>query len=71
MEIIKADIMGYCMGVRRAVESAEQAIKEFPQKEIFTLGPLIHNQNALEMLEKKGVKVLRVKNFEFSHNIDE
>ena len=58
MEIIKADIMGYCMGVRRAVESAEQAIKEFPQKEIFTLGPLIHNQNALEMLEKKGVKVL-------------
>ena len=71
MEIIKADIMGYCMGVRRAVESAEQAIKEFPQKEIFTLGPLIHNQNALEMLEKKGVKVLRVKDYQFSHSIDE
>ena len=27
MEIIKADIMGYCMGVRRAVDNAEKAIK--------------------------------------------
>ena len=62
MEIIKADIMGYCMGVRRAVESAEQSIKDFPHKNIYTLGPLIHNQNALDNLEQKGVRVLKLQN---------
>ena len=36
MQIIKADIMGYCMGVRRAVESAEKAIQDFPHKNIST-----------------------------------
>ena len=71
MQIIKADIMGYCMGVRRAVESAEKAIQDFPHKNIFTLGPLIHNQNALDMLEAKGVKVLSIKDDIFSHKIDE
>ena len=71
MEIIKADIMGYCMGVRRAVDSAEKAIKDFPHKKIFTLGPLIHNQNALDILEQKGVKVLKLQNDKFSYEIDE
>lgn len=71
MEIIKADIMGYCMGVRRAVESAEQSIKDFPHKNIYTLGPLIHNQNALDILEQKGVRVLKLQNDKFSFDIDE
>ena len=71
MQIIKADIMGYCMGVRRAVDSAEKAIKDFPHKKIFTLGPLIHNQNALDILEQKGVKVLKLQNDRFSYDIDE
>jgi 4-hydroxy-3-methylbut-2-enyl diphosphate reductase len=71
MQIIKADIMGYCMGVRRAVDSAEKAIKDFPHKKIFTLGPLIHNQNALDFLEQKGVKVLKLQDDKFSYEIDE
>ena len=71
MQIIKADIMGYCMGVRRAVDSAEKAIKDFPHKNIYTLGPLIHNQNALDNLEQKGVRVLKLQNDKFSFDIDE
>ncbi len=71
MQIIKADIMGYCMGVRRAVDSAEKAIKDFPHKKIFTLGPLIHNQSALDILEQKGVKILRLQGDEFPCDIDE
>ena len=71
MQIIKADIMGYCMGVRRAVDSAEKAIKDFPHKNIYTLGPLIHNQNALDILEQKGVRVLKLQNDKFSFDIDE
>ena len=71
MQIIKADIMGYCMGVRRAVDNAEKAIKDFPHKNIYTLGPLIHNQNALDNLEQKGVRVLKLQNEKFSFDIDE
>jgi 4-hydroxy-3-methylbut-2-enyl diphosphate reductase len=59
------------MGVRRAVESAEQSIKDFPHKNIYTLGPLIHNQNALDNLEQKGVRVLKLQNDKFSFDIDE
>src|SRR5574344_1092187 len=58
MEIIKATTMGYCMGVRRAMELAEKAVKDYTNKKIFTLGPLIHNQVALDSLFKKGIEVL-------------
>ena len=46
------------MGVRRAVETAELACRENPDKKIFTLGPLIHNNSALDALAEQGVKVL-------------
>ncbi|MBR6215740.1 MAG: 4-hydroxy-3-methylbut-2-enyl diphosphate reductase [Spirochaetaceae bacterium] len=59
MVIKKAEILGYCMGVRRAVETAELACRENPDKKIFTLGPLIHNNSALEVLAEKGVNVLK------------
>lgn len=36
------------MGVRRAVESAEVALKEYKDKKVYSLGPLIHNTVALE-----------------------
>lgn len=58
MNIIKADTLGYCMGVRRAVESAEVALKEYKDKTVYSLGPLIHNQIALDELEKKGLCIL-------------
>ena len=43
------------MGVRRAMEivMAETNKKEGP---LFTFGPLIHNQQVLDLLEAKGVK---------------
>ena len=56
MTVILADVLGYCMGVRRAVESAIASIDE--ANDVYTLGPLIHNKTALNSLEKKGLKVL-------------
>lgn len=56
--IIRSEILGYCMGVRRAVQIAESALKDNPEKKVYTLGPLIHNNQALEMLENKGLSVL-------------
>lgn len=58
MNVIKAKVLGYCMGVRRAVESAEVALKEYRDKKVFSLGPLIHNQSALDDLEKKGLNII-------------
>lgn len=64
MNVIKADTLGYCMGVRRAVESAEVALKEYKDKKVYSLGPLIHNTVALEELTEKGLHILEEKDID-------
>jgi len=59
LRIVRADIMGYCMGVRRAVEAAEQALLDNPLRPVYTYGPLIHNPSALERLAACGVVILK------------
>ena len=59
MEIIRASVLGFCFGVRRAVELAEKALVENPEKKVYSLGPLIHNENALCALEAKGLHILQ------------
>lgn len=59
MIIERAEVLGYCMGVRRAVEAAERAVDEYCGKKIVTLGELIHNNSALKALAQKGVCVLQ------------
>lgn len=61
-KIIRADILGFCMGVRRAVEMANRAIEDYPEHKIWTLGPLIHNERALSSLAAQGVSVLEAAN---------
>ena len=58
MKIIRATVLGFCFGVRRAVELAEKALSENPGKKVYSLGPLIHNENALRALEEKGLHIL-------------
>lgn len=60
MEIIRAKVLGFCFGVRRAVETAELALADYKnsEKKIFTLGPLVHNPVVLESLKKNGVQVI-------------
>ena len=55
MKIIRASVLGFCFGVRRAVELAEKALAENPGKKVYSLGPLIHNENALRKLGEKGL----------------
>ncbi len=59
MKIIRASVLGFCFGVRRAVELAEKALAENPDKKVYSLGPLIHNENALRSLEVKGLHILQ------------
>ena len=59
MKIIRASVLGFCFGVRRAVELAEKALAENPEKIVYSLGPLIHNENALRALEAKGLHIVQ------------
>jgi 4-hydroxy-3-methylbut-2-enyl diphosphate reductase len=62
MRLIKADVMGFCGGVRRAVETAEKAAADVRAagdgRRLFTLGPLIHNERVLRELGALGFSVL-------------
>ena len=58
MKILIAKSSGFCMGVRRAVEMVLDASAEHVGP-ICTYGPLIHNPQVLELLEEKGIRVLK------------
>ena len=56
MSITVAKHAGFCFGVSRAVELVEQAVDQ--GKQVYTLGPIIHNRHVVERFEKMGVSVL-------------
>lgn len=53
IEIIKANRAGFCFGVKRAVNIAFKAAKK--SRNVFTLGPLIHNPQVIKKLCTEGV----------------
>jgi len=58
MEVVLARNAGFCMGVRRAVETTIGMVQKGGSA-IATFGPLIHNPQVLSLLEEQGVKVLK------------
>ena len=60
MRVIKAKTAGFCFGVKRAVDQVyELAGKK--EGAVYTYGPIIHNEEVVNDLEKKGVQVLHTK----------
>jgi 4-hydroxy-3-methylbut-2-enyl diphosphate reductase len=57
MKIILAETAGFCMGVRRAVDTTMSLVED-GEVNIFTFGPLIHNPQVLGLLQDQGVNVL-------------
>ena len=55
MNIILAENAGFCFGVRRALEMAEAATREHDR--VYSLGPLIHNPQAVQRLAEEGLVV--------------
>lgn len=54
-EVILAKSAGFCFGVHRAVDTVyEQA----QRSNVYTFGPIIHNEEVVKDLESKGVKVI-------------
>jgi 4-hydroxy-3-methylbut-2-enyl diphosphate reductase len=62
MNIIRARVLGFCMGVKRAVDLAYSEIACLTDKKsgtkVYTFGSLIHNPQALEDLKRRGVGTL-------------
>ena len=54
MKIIRAKVMGFCYGVRRAVQMAHHFAQQSP---ITLFGPLVHNQRVLAQLQALGAEV--------------
>ncbi len=57
MEVTVAKTAGFCFGVRRAVEQVYEQIGR-GLRPVYTLGPIIHNEEVVRDLEDKGVIVL-------------
>jgi len=56
MQVIKAKELGFCMGVRRAVEMMEHAAGELGP--ITSLGSTVHNPQVVGKLRERGVDVI-------------
>ena len=52
-----AKTAGFCFGVKRAVNTVYEQIEK-GEEDIYTYGPIIHNEEVVNDLESKGVKVL-------------
>ena len=58
MEVIKAKSAGFCFGVKKAMETVYQQIEANTGKSIYTFGPLIHNEEVVKELKRKGIEVV-------------
>jgi 4-hydroxy-3-methylbut-2-enyl diphosphate reductase len=54
MEVLKTEHPGFCFGVRRAINIVLQE-SERNRGRIFTLGPIIHNPQMVELLRHRGI----------------
>ncbi len=52
-----AKTAGFCFGVKRAVEKVYEQVN-MGKSDVYTFGPIIHNEEVVNDLESKGVKVL-------------
>lgn len=58
MNIIKLIPRGFCRGVVVAIKDLDDAIKNYPDKNIYCMGWIVHNKNIVNDFIKKGVTFL-------------
>ncbi|WP_066640036.1 bifunctional 4-hydroxy-3-methylbut-2-enyl diphosphate reductase/30S ribosomal protein S1 [Desulfolucanica intricata] len=57
MEVIVANKAGFCFGVKRAIDLAEEIVRD-RDGPIYSLGPLIHNPQVVDKLAQKGINAI-------------
>ncbi len=53
VQVIRASEMGFCMGVRRAVQIMQGEAS--PERPVFSVGEIVHNPHVVNSLEQNGV----------------
>ena len=56
VKITVADSAGFCFGVKRAIDLAQDIASK--NSDVYTFGPLIHNPQEVARLEKENIKVI-------------
>ncbi len=56
MKVIVAQKCGFCPGVRNAISMAEKILAK--ERQVYSLGPIIHNKDMVERLAKAGLKTV-------------
>jgi len=55
MEVKLAKTAGFCMGVKKAVDTVLDVARHRGRERVFTYGPIIHNPQTVELLQTRGV----------------
>ncbi len=66
---LKAEIdarSGFCFGVVEAIKKAEEALKK--NGELYCLGEIVHNDEEIKRLEKKGMRTIYYEDFDKINN---
>lgn len=58
MKVIRAEKMGFCFGVKEAVNIVGKVVAENTGSRIYMLGMLVHNKKVVEELKGSGVKTI-------------
>ncbi|HOK65549.1 MAG TPA: 4-hydroxy-3-methylbut-2-enyl diphosphate reductase [Anaerohalosphaeraceae bacterium] len=56
MKVLLAEKCGFCPGVRNAIKLAQKTLAE--EKEVYCLGPIIHNEDVVRRLSEAGLKTV-------------
>lgn len=59
MEIIRARLAGFCMGVGLALKKLDALLESADNRPTFMLGPIIHNPQVLEAYARRGVRLVK------------
>ena len=58
MEVRLAKTAGFCFGVKRAVDTVYEQVELRKNEQIYTYGPIIHNDEVVKDMKKHGVEVI-------------
>ncbi|MCR5185380.1 MAG: 4-hydroxy-3-methylbut-2-enyl diphosphate reductase [Bacilli bacterium] len=59
MKVSILEPKGYCAGVAHAIKVALQAKEDYPNKNVYILGMLVHNHHVVNLLNDKGIKMVK------------
>ena len=57
-KVVRSEVMGFCMGVKAAMQKVDDQVVLNDSNDLYTYGPLIHNPQVIEKLQSQGVNAI-------------